>query len=298
MISGEYLVLRGALSLALPIRFGQALLVSRQAQADSTIKWDTYIFNKLWFSGRFDPENFDIIGSDNYRAAEFVSKCMKAAQKLNPDFQPGKRPCNVKSVINFDINYGFGSSSSLISNIAYWSKTDPYQLHEAVANGSGYDVACARAERAIFFRKESSGYLIEDAGFNPPFKDDIYFVYLGRKQDSSGSVARFNRESDVSDDIIREISQISAEFSKTDNIDDFNLLIERHEQILSDVLRTAKIKDEFFQDFDGCVKSLGAWGGDFAMFTWKGEKEDLIDYINNKGLKVIYSYEDLLIKRK
>ena len=53
LLSGEYLVLKGAKSLSIPTRFSQTLEVSNNASGK--IKWESYDQNKkIWFDINFD----------------------------------------------------------------------------------------------------------------------------------------------------------------------------------------------------------------------------------------------------
>ena len=42
-------------------------------------------------------------------------------------------------------------------------------------------------------------------------------------------------------------------------------LIEEHEALVAEHLILQRIRDSHFHDFEGVTKSLGAWGGDFAL---------------------------------
>ena len=54
-----------------------------------------------------------------------------------------------------------------------------------------------------------------------------------------------------------------------------------------------KIKDSLFPDFKGEIKSLGAWGGDFALATFQGSKEEIQKYFLNKGLDVVFGFDEM-----
>ncbi|MFM7896029.1 MAG: GHMP kinase, partial [Flavobacterium sp.] len=65
-----------------------------------------------------------------------------------------------------------------------------------------------------------------------------------------------------------------------------------HEIIMSDVLEMETIQEKFFHDFEGMIKSLGAWGGDFVMVI---SKENPKDYFKNKGYSVVLEYEEMIL---
>ena len=52
------------------------------------------------------------------------------------------------------------------------------------------------------------------------------------------------------------------------------------------------IKKEFFSDFNGEIKSLGAWGGDFIMVS---SEDNPLNYFKNKGYNTVFKFNDLLI---
>ena len=53
---------------------------------------------------------------------------------------------------------------------------------------------------------------------------------------------------------------------------------------MSEVLETTTIKEQLFSDFNGVIKSLGAWGGDFIMVL---SKDDPKKYFIEKGYAVV-----------
>ena len=78
---------------------------------------------------------------------------------------------------------------------------------------------------------------------------------------------------------------------KCNNVTDFQNLLNQHEKILSEVLNKKSIKEELFNDYDGEIKSLGAWGGDFILAVGN---ENSKDYFNEKGYKIIFSFDEML----
>jgi hypothetical protein len=78
---------------------------------------------------------------------------------------------------------------------------------------------------------------------------------------------------------------------KCNNVTDFQNLLNQHEKILSEVLNKKSIKEELFNDYDGEIKSLGAWGGDFILAVGN---ENSKDYFKEKGYKIIFSFDQML----
>ncbi len=54
--------------------------------------------------------------------------------------------------MNFDKNWGLGSSSTLINNISSWAKINPYDLLWSIGKGSGYDIASGQSLSALIIQ--------------------------------------------------------------------------------------------------------------------------------------------------
>ena len=51
-------------------------------------------------------------------------------------------------------------------------------------DGSGYDIACAQHKSPILYTRKDMNPIVEEVNFNPKFKEQLYFVYLNKKQNS------------------------------------------------------------------------------------------------------------------
>lgn len=298
LITGEYLVLRGAKALAMPVRFGQSLEVAGKSNSE-LIHWETKVKNKTWLSCLFNNK-FEITNSNNEVDATFLQKVLKAAKQLRPGFIYHKGKFNGAEVIvniDFDLSWGLGSSSSLISNIAYWFDINPYDLHFSVSSGSAYDIACARSKSSIIYGIENKVPEIKDVSFNPDYYRNIFFIHLGVKQDSSKSVSEFhNKEKDLQSEI-KLISELSSEILNAGKVQDFNYFISEHESIISSVIKQPKVKNLYFSDFEGEIKSLGAWGGDFIMASSNWDNDKIKSYFANKNLNTIFRFDEMNLTR-
>ena len=76
------------------------------------------------------------------------------------------------------------------------------------------------------------------------------------------------------------------------SLSEFRNLIEEHEQIISSIIQLRPVKERLFSDYDGAIKSLGAWGGDFVLATGN---QNSIDYFTKKGYSTILSYSDMVL---
>ena len=149
LLTGEYLVLKGALALALPLKLGQTLTVEKVCTP--SLQWNAHKPNAPWFSVSLNPENLEIIDSDDQSKAEKLRQILQAVKQLNPKAFEGN---NLKFTtrLDFDPNWGLGSSSTLIANLARWANVNPYELLKLTFGGSGYDLACATAEKPIYYQ--------------------------------------------------------------------------------------------------------------------------------------------------
>ncbi|HCO83183.1 MAG TPA: GHMP kinase, partial [Arenibacter sp.] len=97
--------------------------------------------------------------------------------KLNPSFLSTSQGYEITTALNFPREWGLGSSSTLINNIAQWAQIDAYVLLWNAFSGSGYDIACAQNNSPIIYQLKNSRPIVHSASFNPTFKSDLYFVY-------------------------------------------------------------------------------------------------------------------------
>lgn len=293
LIAGEYLVLNGATSLAVPLTFGQTLEVEKDNKSD-ILTWESYEQDKLWLKADINSEFFEIIETTDQHKAEVLLNILKQAVKLNPEFASSLQGAIVITNSEFKFHWGFGSSSTLLSNIAFWAEVDSFQLHEKTSSGSGYDVVVARENGPLFFKKKKPGYEIEKAIFDPQFKDQIYFIYLGTKQDSAISVGQFKSRRRSFSNEIKLISELSRHIASAGTLEDFEYYLKEHEMIISSILKQKRIKEARFKDLDGEIKSLGAWGGDFAMMTWNDSKKKLKSYLEEKKIDTLFLFDELI----
>ena len=292
MLSGEYLVLHGALSLAVPTILGQSLLV-READSADTLTWKTKVVSKPWMECEIDPDKWQFIHANEPDRARNLVLVLKAASEIREDtsWLKGKE---VISEIEFNIEWGLGSSSSLISNIAWWADVDPFHLSAMVSGGSGYDIACARSDQPLIYRTGDAEPRYTTVDFMPPFHEQVAFVYLGKKQDSASSVRNYLNKALVLEKDISNISAITEKLCRCEQLFEFEHLMREHEGVLSHILGLPPVKQGLFKDYHGDVKSLGAWGGDFVMITMHQEWSRVKTYFSAKGMETIIPYDKMV----
>ena len=292
LLTGEYLVLKGALALALPLKLGQTLSV--ETCHGASIQWNAYQPTGPWFSVTLDPKTLEIIDCDDYTKAEKLAQILKALRQLNPAaFDEGLR---FKTCLDFDPNWGLGSSSTLIANLAQWANVNPYELLKLTFGGSGYDIACATAEQPIYYQLIDSKPQTEAIDFNPPFADHLYFIYQGQKQSSSTEIKAFLEKANPTDlqQDIESISEISRAVPKCESLDEFGLLMQCHERIIARCIGQEPVQKRF-PDFEGVLKSLGAWGGDFILAATEWDENQVKAFFKDKGLEVVFRYKEMVL---
>jgi mevalonate kinase len=287
LLSGEYLVTRGALALALPLNFSQNLKITDTGQDGNELLWQSREMGKVWFEAAFDKDDFQINATTDKQIASTLQQILITTRELNPMFLKENHEIHAETDTDFELQWGLGSSSTLISSIARWADINPYTLLQKTFGGSGYDIACATAESPIFYRLNNQQPEIITANFHPSFSNLIGFVYLGKKMNSRSSMAQFNQQAKYSEQTIQQISRISNELTQAATIEAFEKLLNEHESIMEEVLQMQPVKKQLFQDYPYSVKSLGAWGGDFVLFTCR-MKEQAIDYFQKKGMQPIF----------
>lgn len=293
LLTSEYLVLDGATALAVPTNRGQKMTTTTTGK--SGIHWKSILVDgSVWFethfnikelkAGKFESENPIITTLGNL---------LLAVQKQDDTFLDRASGSSIVSNLEFPRNWGLGSSSTLIANIAQWSSIDAYTLLAETFGGSGYDIACASAKSPITFKRDNKQIEIETAAFDPSFKEQIFFVHLNKKQNSRDSITHYrnipkaNLETEIS-----YFSKLTQRFIDCDNVETFEALITEHEERLSSIIKTATVKSRLFSDYNGAVKSLGGWGGDFVMITGNSEG---VQYFKRKGYNTILSFEEMML---
>lgn len=294
LLTAEYAVLEGALALALPVKFGQKL--ESDENDSGKISWHAFENGKEWFSAVFSLENFQIEQTSDIVIAESLKKQFHSLKELGSEKLKNGKGLSFKTNLNYNRFWGLGSSSTLIANLAQWAEVDPYELHWKVSKGSGYDIACALVRGPVTYRLMEGKPVVQPAEFNPPFAGELYFIYLGNKVDSAVSIEKFTKGKVFDSITIERISEISEAIIHAQHLSDFEKLIMEHERIISGFSGMKRIKDLRFHDFSGEVKSLGAWGGDFALVSWQFGYEKLKNYLAAKSIDTVFCFKDFILQ--
>lgn len=292
LISGEYLILDGAKGLALPTKMGQNLIVE-DTQTNS-IHWKSYDADgSIWFEEILSFQEIQ----DNTTTTESVKatliKILQVANTMNSNVFNNSEGFDVTTQLSFPRNWGLGTSSTLINNIAQWFQIDAFELLHQSFGGSGYDIACAQNNTPITYSIANGKPKIAQVVFEPEFAKNLYFVYLNKKRNSKSAIADYhtNKTSQLSS-YIAAINTLTQDILAANNIDVFTQLLHQHETLLSALLKTETVKNALFPEFDGAVKSLGAWGGDFVLVV---SKENPKSYFVAKGYETVIPYQEMIL---
>ncbi|MEM5563921.1 GYDIA family GHMP kinase [Psychroserpens sp. AS72] len=304
LLTGEYVVLDGAIALAVPSIYGQTLDI--KSDDDGILKWTSLDENgEIWLDVEFKIENCvitSILTTENDISNRLL-QILKVAKQLNPEFLTDAKGYHVTTVLGFPKNWGLGTSSTLISNVASWAKVDAYALLKQTFGGSGYDIACAKATSSLTFQlnkpkhdktvKQVQGdeQIVKTVNFNPSFKNHIYFVHLNQKQNSRDGIKQYRENKLDLSASIEKINIITEHMITCETLSEFQKLMDDHEQLISEIIKETPVKTRLFSDFKGSIKSLGAWGGDFVMVA---TKVNPTAYFESKGYTTILPYSEMV----
>ena len=290
LLTAEYAVLDGACALALPTVKGQKFTITQKDQANTVIWQALDCEGKLWFWAEIRTSDWTVIKTNETGSARAIIQLLKAIHTQNPSMFSSGSGLKIKCQLEFPQDWGLGSSSTLISAMAEWSKTDPYWLSKKTFGGSGYDLAAANMNGPFIYQLSDNGPKIKTTPLNWPFKDQLYFIHRNKKQNSRASIAHYRNQS-ISEAWLNQINDLTQEFIQARDAQDFGQLIRAHESAIAGALNLIPVKQELFPDFKGEIKSLGGWGGDFMLAL--GPKSSP-DYFKAKGFPTVISFADMV----
>lgn len=291
LLTGEYLVLKGAEALALPLKFGQKLKVQKTGKNE--LHWQSLNHkNEIWFEGTFDFTKKSWSNVSDPQIAAQLEKLLNACSSIanNARLFAGLR---MTCSLEFNPKWGWGSSSTLIDLLAQFSNVNVFELSAQSFGGSGYDVACARASGPILYNNiEHSSRRIE---ITWPFKDQLLFVYSGNKMNSRKAMKKFDQSKNYVTEI-NKLRRINEQILNIDNIADFSSLILDHENMISNILDQVTLGSQL-KNFDGVIKSLGAWGGDFFLAISENMKMDeMKKFFKSHGHQTMFGYQEIILE--
>jgi mevalonate kinase len=293
LITGEYLVLDGAKGFALPTKLGQNLIVEKGSNKE--IVWKSFDSDgSIWFEDTISFSDIsNEINTENESVKSTLTAILHEAFVLNPDFITLSEGYTITTELGFPKSWGLGTSSTLINNIAQWLQIDAFTLLKNSFGGSGYDIACAQNDSPIVYHLEQGKPMVEKVNFIPAFTENIHFVYLNKKQSSKAAITSYNinKKNNLAKTIALN-DKITFEVLHANTLQAFAFAMEKHEAEMSSILEIQTVKEAMFDDFEGAIKSLGAWGGDFVMAI---SKQNPKAYFISKGFKTVIPYNEMIL---
>ena len=286
LLTGEYAVLRGAQALSVPTLLGQSLRIE-EPTTNSFLHWQAFTEKgELWLEVHFNKA-LEIIQCAQPEKAQDLQKLLRQAQALGGRIQG---PLLVQTHLQFNRNWGLGSSSSLCALVAEWLQVPALPLFFNALAGSGYDVATATARNPILYQLESAKKGVFEPVSLPPILQNSAFLFLGQKQNSAQEVGKFkSRKAHAKD--IAAISALSRRLLQCTSKADLINLLKQHEEITARIVGKVPVQGTRFADFQGVVKSLGAWGGDFV---WIVESKPQPHYFEDLGYDEPISFNNMI----
>lgn len=297
LITGEYFVLGGSLALAIPTRYGQWLEVEAATLPADELSWQSLDHQgQCWFSGhwRYQQQQWQLLSSTDDGLAARLVQLFEEAERQQPGAWRQMGGTRLTTRLEFPRHWGLGSSSTLISNLSQWLGADPWALLAASFGGSGYDLACARAETAILYQLQEGQPTVTPIDWQPNYAPYLYFVYLGQKQDSRQGIQHYRQRLPHITQQHNLLSELTTQLLQTDDWAAAAQLLARHEAIVSEALDLPTIQAQRFPDFPGQLKSLGAWGGDFILALSQQPEAELRAYFAAHGLYDLLPFQQMI----
>lgn len=286
LLTSEYAVLDGAKALAIPTKYGQSFEVKPIDCPE--ILWKSFDHKgTLWFETTLQLPNFE--PNTTNETAKRLSECFLAIAKLQPNCFASHNGFEMHSHLEFPQNWGLGSSSTLINNLAQWANIDAFALLENTFGGSGYDIACAQHHQPIIYQRQNSTPHIKIVAFDLPFKDELFFVHRNQKQNSRAAIAQYNSLKTTQNLDFSELNALTDALLVVTTLEEFEQLMSKHETMVGNLIQHPPLKTTHFADYPGAIKSLGAWGGDFFLATRTNTQ-----YFKDKGYNTIIPYIEMM----
>lgn len=276
LLSAEYSVLQGAKAVAVPTKLGQRLEVE-ESDSDNEAGWKAYDHkDKPWL-------DFEINHASN-REELLVQKIIAEAC-TDKDL----KGTSFRAHLDFPREWGLGSSSTFISLIAQWAGKDVWPLFFKYLKGSGYDVAVAQSGKNLMYWLEEAKKPMWKELALPKIFEKTLLIYLGQKQNSASEVVRFEKFNH-NQSYFDQISALSEGLLAIEDIASLQDWMVRHEALTGEIIQKSPLKAQRFPKLEGSIKSLGAWGGDFAWYAGPRDKE----YFKSLGYHQVFSFYELV----
>ncbi len=294
LLTGEYFVLEGATALAIPVRYGQSFHVE-PTEKTGHLFWTSKSYDdSVWFSAVFSLPDLIPVSFTDKKIAETLTSILAVCRQQKPGFLSENQGFRVFTKNDFPREWGLGTSSTLIAALAKWADLNPYSILFDTMGGSGYDIACAYADGPILYRLDGQIPIVQNADFQPDFTENLFFVFLGKKQNSRDGIQRYRERAQSDEVLIARVSELTERFLNAASLPKLDAVIREHEVLISRTLDLPRAKDLYFNDFGGEIKSLGAWGGDFVLATSAVSEAKTKRYFQEKGFDTVLTWAEMV----
>jgi mevalonate kinase len=289
ILMGEYAVMDGATALCIPLQTGQQLLYDETG--DKMIHWSWTYNEKLIARFSLDALSLRSTGYEDKGDAGWATRLIQQIRIQNRNFLSGGAILEFKN--HFPVEWGLGSSSATISSLCRLAEADPYRVNQRLTGGSGADIAAAVADKWFFYQRFPEPRTDEiETDFQ--HKEHVFFIYSGKKQATARHIASISRK--LPDEILEKAEEYARIFA-SGTLEEVMLAVQEHEKMLADQLGLPS-RAGSFKDFDGKIKSLGAWGGDFFMAITPHDPDYVREYFKKRGFEIVLQWEEMTEERK
>ena len=97
----------------------------------------------------------------------------------------------------------------------------------------------------LIYKKDKDGPHIKKCKFDPPFKSNLYFVYLKQKRNSKEAVNQFKKQK-INEEQIAHSSKLTQAIVEAQTLNEFEQAINQHELFVGNILglKNHKIKKD------------------------------------------------------
>ena len=243
------------------------------------IQWQSFDFEgKEWMNCHFSlADEAETLAS----VIRPLHQMLRLIAANRPDLCSPDLDLHVRIKASFRKEWGLGSSSALIANLAHWSQTDPFALMDVSFPGSGYDVAAAFQDVPLLYRIDENKRTTAPLPAFPEFLSEYRVVFLVKKVNSRESVFETRERIPLLNEYLPKLNRYGMEALQSTTPATFNHCMLMYEEILADTLGLEPTGSQF-ADYQGLVKSLGAWGGDAVLVEYvPGDFEDVFGHLTS-----------------
>ena len=267
LLTGEYAITQGATGLAVPTTLGQKMNV--QSFDSPNIHWQAYtVGGQCWLDVVLNSE-LEILKTNQRKEAQHLVKQLHIVAAHSDKLTSG---LHFETHLEFDRSWGLGSSSTFTSLLAQFANLNVLDIFHEAHGGSGYDLACASAAGPSLYHIEKGSAETTPVNWVPDFANDIAFVFSGKKQLTSESLALVEKQP-FNPRQIKKINELTSAFVSASTLERIESVMHEHEQLIGGHLGLLPVSEHLFKGYNGAVKSLGGWGGDFVLVTRFSENQ-------------------------